>query len=47
MYKRQVVFGDMEVTTIAPAPAEVEEYSRYLAAFTRALPIQAAAAELF
>ena len=46
-YLGDVVFCDAEVTTIAPAPEEVEEYSRYLAAFTRALPIQAAAAELF
>ena len=46
-YLADVVFGDTEVTTVAPAPEEVEEYSRYLAAFTRALPIQAAAAELF
>lgn len=37
----------MEVTTVVPEPELVEEYARYLAAFTRALPIQAAAAELF
>ena len=46
-YLGDVVFGGMEVTTVAPAPEEVEEYSRYLETFTRALPIQAAAAELF
>ena len=46
-YLADDVFRGMEVTTVAPAPAEVEEYSRYLETFTRALPIQAAAAELF
>ena len=46
-YLADDVFCDAEVTTVAPAPAEVEEYSRYLETFTRALPIQAAAAELF
>ena len=46
-YLADVVFRDMEVTTVAPEPGQVEEYARYLAAFTRALPVQAAAAELF
>ena len=46
-YLADVVFRDMEVTTVVPEPGQVEEYARYLAAFTRALPVQAAAADLF
>ena len=46
-YLSQVVFRDMEILTIAPAPEQAEEYARYLETFMRALPVEAAAAEVF
>ena len=46
-YLDTTVFVDQEVVTIAPDPAEVAEFTRYLEAFDAALPLARSAAQLF
>ncbi|SDM48851.1 xylulokinase [Actinomyces ruminicola] len=46
-YLDERIFADLAVTTIAPTPAEVAEYARYLDRFIAALPVERAAAEAF
>ena len=46
-YLDATVFVDQEVVTIAPDPAEVAEFTRYLEAFDAALPLARSAAQLF